>query len=263
MRCGWGRVRWTRVGRRSLSCCGGGRPMVSAVATPTDVSAAAAERLLVLVDRLCAASSVVLVGDDLQWADAMSLGVWTRLRAAVDQLPLLLVGVFRPVPARSELVGARRGPGGDGAVLRLGGLDAVQVSELVGRLVGAALGPRLVGRAGLAGGNPLYVRELVDALAREARIDVDGGVAELVGSGGGGPVSVSAAISARLGFLSEQAAGVLRLAAVLGPRFSVTHLGLLAGRSATDLAGVIAEAVTAGVLVESEGRLAFRHRADS
>ena len=53
--------------------------------------------------------------------------------------------------------------------------------------------------------------------------------------------------------------GVLRLAAVLGPRFSVTHLGLLASRPATDLAGVIAEAVTAGVLVESEGRLAFRH----
>ena len=52
---------------------------------------------------------------------------------------------------------------------------------------------------------------------------------------------------------------MLRLAAVLGPRFSVTHLGLLASRPATDLAGVIAEAVTAGVLVEFEGRLAFRH----
>ena len=147
---------------------------------------------------------------------------------------------------------ARRQLDGNEALLRLSELDGVQVSELVGRLVGAAPGPRLVGRAGLAGGNPLYVRELVDALAREARIEVDAGVAELVGSGGGGPVSVSAAINARLGFLSEQAAGVLRLAAVLGPRFSVTHLGLLAGRSATDLAGVIAEAVTAGVLVESD-----------
>ena len=97
----------------------------------------------------------------------------------------------------------------------------------------------------MAGGNPLYVRELVDALAREARIDVDAGVAELAGSGGGGPVSLGAAINARLGFLSEQATGVLRLAAMLGPRFSVAHLGLLAGRSATDLAGVVAEAITA------------------
>ena len=238
-----------------------GRALVAAQsATPRDVLAAAAERLLVLVDRLCAVSPVVLVGDDLQWADEMSVGLWARLRAAVGQLPLLLVGVCRPVPARRDLVGARGGVGGDGSVLRLGELDAGQVSELVGRLVGAAPGPRLVGRAGLAGGNPLYVRELVDALAREARIDVDAGVAELAGSGGGsGPVSLGAAINARLGFLSEQAVGVLRLAAVLGPRFSVAHLGLLAGRLATDLAGVVAEAVTAGVLVESDGRLGFRH----
>ena len=178
--------------------------------------------------------------------------------AAVDQLPLLLVGVcgrYRP----GGIWLGRVAVGGDGAVLRLGQLDAVQVSELVGRLVGAAPGPRLVGRAGLAGGNPLYVRELVDALAREARIDVDAGVAELAGSGGGGPVSLGAVINARLGFLSEQATGVLRLAAVLGPRFSVAHLGLLAGRSATDLAGVVTEAITAGVLVESDERLAFRH----
>ena len=74
----------------------------SSSATPTDVLAAAAERVLVLVDRLCAVSPVVLVGDDLQWADAMSLAVWARLQAAVGQLPLLLVGVYRPVPARPE-----------------------------------------------------------------------------------------------------------------------------------------------------------------
>ena len=103
-----------------------GRSSVAAeAATPTDVSAAAAERLLALVDRLCAASPVVLVGDDLQWADAMSLGVWTRLRTAVDQLPLLLVGVSRPVPARPELVMARRHLDGNGneALLRLSELD--------------------------------------------------------------------------------------------------------------------------------------------
>ena len=236
----------------------GGLSLVAAQsASPTDALAAAAERLLVLVDRLCTASPMVLVGDDLQWADAMSIGVWTRLQAAVNQLPLLLIGVCRPVPTRAELVEARRG--GDGRVLRLGALNAVQVDELVGRLVKAAPGPRLVGRAGLAGGNPLYVRELIAGLAQEARINVDAGVAELAGSDTSGPASVSAAINARLGFLSEQAVEVLRLAAVLGARFSVAHLALLAGRPATDLAGVTTEAVKAGVWVEADDRLAFRH----
>jgi hypothetical protein len=69
---------------------------------PGGNAVAAAERVLVLVDRLCAVSPVVVV-DDVQWADEVSVSVWHRLAGATAQVPLLLVAVCRPVPVSAGL----------------------------------------------------------------------------------------------------------------------------------------------------------------
>jgi DNA-binding CsgD family transcriptional regulator len=106
------------------------------------------------------------------------------------------------------------------------------------------------------------VREPVDALVREDRVRVAGGVAEVTGANsgdGGGPVSLAAAIQARLGFLSERAAGALQVAALLGSRFSVRELAVVAGLRTPDLVAVVGEAVSAGVVVEAGLDLVFRH----
>jgi DNA-binding CsgD family transcriptional regulator len=230
-----------------------------------DAVAAAAERVLVLVDRLCAVSPVALVVDDLQWADEVSVSVWHRLAGAAAQMPLLVVGVARPVPARPGLAVARQGVvDRGGAVLPVGPLPAAEVGALVAGLVGARPGDGLLAQAGRAGGNPLYVRELVDALVREDRVRVASGVAEVAGGdggdgGGGGPVSLAAAIEGRLGFLSGRAVAVLRVAALLGARFSVRELAVVAGLRAAELVAVVGEAVAAGVVVESGLDLVFRH----
>jgi DNA-binding CsgD family transcriptional regulator len=143
--------------------------------------------------------------------------------------------------------------------LQLGPLGQDQVAALVQRLVSVPPGPQLQGLLGRAGGNPLYVRELVDALSMERHIRVGGGVVELVERGMAPPVSLAAAIGARLSFLSETATRVLRAAAVLGVQFRADHLSLVTGRAPTALTEVIEEATVAGVLAESGTGLVFRH----
>src|SRR5947207_4508788 len=98
---------------------------------------------------------------------------------------------------------------------------------------------------------------MVEALVREDRVRVADGVAELVGPAV--PRSLAAAIGTRLEFLSERARSVLRIAALLGPEPTVADLSVVAGRSAVELAGIVDEAVAAGVLVARDDRMAFRH----
>ncbi len=208
----------------------------------------AAERLLAFIDRLCVAAPVVLVVDDFQWADDASVAVWARLARSVRQLPLLLVSSARPAPGRRELSSLRRSMVADGAAyLPLKALSAEESAGLAGTLLGREADARLLRLVQRASGNPLYIREIVDALAREK----PGGADE--------PASLGAAIADRLGFLSDDTAGVLRIAALLGSEFTVTDLATVAGRGALDLVPVVEEGLATGVLSESGVRFAFRH----
>jgi DNA-binding CsgD family transcriptional regulator/tetratricopeptide (TPR) repeat protein len=223
---------------------------------------AAVEEILAAVDRLCASSPVVLVAEDLQWADEASVLAWYRLSRAVSQLPLLVVGSFRSGSDRNDMARLRRSlTAHQGTVIELGPLAEPEMGVLVEGLVGAQPGKRLTSLLGWAGGNPLYARELVDGLARGGRIQVEGGIAELTGGQGltQVPESVSAAVAERLAHLPDDMIGALRWAAVLGTEFSVTDLAVVTGRPAGDLLDVIGTAQVAGVVADGDHGLAFRH----
>jgi DNA-binding CsgD family transcriptional regulator/tetratricopeptide (TPR) repeat protein len=222
-----------------------------------DLSAAAAEQLLALVDEVCAAKPTVLVVDDLQWADEATVALWRRLAGSVRQLPLLLIGVMRPVPQRDCLL-ALRAVVDPAERIRLGRLSDAAVAELVASLAGGKPADGLMRLADGAAGNPLYLTELVDALARGDCLAVDeAGVAEL--TGGRTPSSLAEAIADRLGFLPRPVREVLRLAALLGVDFSVSDLTTVSGKGMAELLPALEEARAAGVLAASGHDLAFRH----
>src|SRR5580693_8944562 len=224
-----------------------------------DVPVSGVEMLMALADELCAAAPTVMVIDDLQWADDASLLVWHQLAASIDQLRLLLVGTCRPGSRRAEVrqvraAVVRRG----GAVVSLGPLPEADVAVLVAAMVGAPPGEALRRLTARAAGNPLYVRELIDALVREQAVEIRP-TAEVSAAGEQLPASLAAVLSDRLSAVSAQTAQMLRTGSLLGGKFAVTDLAALLRRPVSDLAGGLQEAVAAGLLVGSGTELAFRH----
>jgi len=223
----------------------------------TDVPAVLAEQLLALVAEEYAVRPTILVIDDLQWADHASVALWGRLARSASRVPLLLVGTLRPVPQREDVLALRRAAD-DAVRLQLAGLTAAEVADLVAALAGGRPGGSLLRLADGAAGNPLYVTELVAALARGSRLTItEAGAAEL--AGGSVPGSLSAAIADRLGFAAGPVREVLQAAALLGVEFAVHDLAIVLHRSAADLIPAVEEARAAGVLAESGTGLGFRH----
>jgi len=223
----------------------------------TDVPAVLAEQLLALVAEQYAVRPTILVIDDLQWADQASITLWGRLAWSARQVPLLVVGMMRPVPQRDDLVALRRVVD-DADRLQLTGLTGAAAADLVAALAGGRPDGNLRRLADGAAGNPLYVTELVAALARGSQLAItEAGTAEL--AGGSAPSSLSAAIADRLGFVAGPVREVLRAAALLGMDFAVPDLAIVLGRSVADLIPAVNEACAVGVLAESGYSLGFRH----
>jgi DNA-binding CsgD family transcriptional regulator len=223
----------------------------------TDVPAVLAEQLLALVAEQCAIQPTILVIDDLQWADQASVTLWGRLARSARQVPLLLAGMMRPAPQRDDLLALRR-VADDATRIQLTGLTGTAVADLVTALAGGTPDRNLLRLADGAAGNPLYVTELVAALARGSGLTItEAGAAEL--AGGSAPGSLSAAIADRLGFVAGPVRDVLRAAALLGTDFAVSDLAIVLGRNVADLIPAVDEACAVGVLAESGHRLGFRH----
>jgi DNA-binding CsgD family transcriptional regulator len=223
----------------------------------TDVPAVLAEQLLALVAEQCAVRPTVLVVDDLQWADQASIILWGRLARSARQVPLLLIGMTRPVPHRDDVLALRRVVD-DGARLQLSGLTAAAVTDLVAALAGGKPDDNLLRLANGAAGNPLYVTELIAALTRGSRLAItESGDAEVASDSV--PGSLSAVIADRVGFVAGPVREVLKAAALLGADFAVSDLAIVLGRSVADLVPAVDEACAVGMLAESSHGLAFRH----
>lgn len=222
------------------------------------------ETILTLMDRWTALGPVLLVLDDAQWADPSSLLILRRLAETVRELPLVMIVATRSVPDNGSLSSVLAEFVPDARLL-LGPLNKHDVGVMAQRVIGSPAGPELTEILAGAGGNPLYVMELVAALSQEGVISVVDGVAD-VGIRLDGdrwrhylPKSLSEAILQRLSFLPDIARQVLPMAAVLGPSIEVVELSKVLGAAVIDIWQAVRIAVDTELLIEEEGEFVFRH----
>ncbi|WP_101784285.1 ATP-binding protein [Nonomuraea indica] len=235
---------------------------------PVDDPRAERHRLFRAVHALLAAvGPVVLVVEDLHWADD---GTRDLLRFLTDQPPggLALVVTFRredlPVPGLPFGHAYRHPPGVNSEVVELAPLDVAGVALMAGGLLGraglpAAFAARLHERTA---GVPFVVEEVVRSLLADA----GGAAAGEVGEEPKAldriavPLLLREAMAERLAGLSPAALRVVRAAAVLKLPADEPLIAAVSGDvGAQDGAG-LCEALKAGVLMEhADGQHGFRH----
>ena len=241
-----------------LAVGGGGERGPITVTSDPGLRFRAVDAFTDLAEELALSGPLVIGVDDLQWADPSSLLTLAALSRRLAYLPVALIGCLRPSPRGPELdrlAGALAAAGARHLVLR--GLAKDAVTELVAEAVAAVPGRGLLAGISGAAGNPLFVTELLAALAQEDAIEIADGRAEVAETTL--PPSLRLTIVRRISFLPDDTLQTLRTASILGTSFTLTDLATVTDRSALELAVALTEAVRAQVLEDDGDQLRFRH----
>ena len=169
-----------------------------------------------LLEVLAARQPLVLLLDDLHWADSGSVELLGSLLRHPPGAPVLIALAVRPrqLPVRLSASRERARRGGTLARFELGALSAQETRELLGTTIGGGVAAALHDQSG---GNPFYVQQLARALHR--RLDAMPAAAELSLAGIDVPPTVAAALTEELALLDGDVRRVLEGAAVAGDPF--------------------------------------------
>lgn len=211
-----------------------------------------------VINAAAAEHPVVLVLEDLHVADPASLDVLPLLAPRLAGRPVTVVATLRPLPHPPELDRALdRLVAGGARHLMLKPLPPGDVSALAASLLGSLPQGGLLRHLRAAGGNPLFVTQLVGALVDDGRIESSNGGADVTEDTP--PPSLDGLLTRHLSGLDEQTRALLRHAAVLGPRFAVSALVATTGQRVTEMLPNLRQAVTVGILRDDDDRLRFGH----
>ncbi|MET0596954.1 MAG: adenylate/guanylate cyclase domain-containing protein [Mesorhizobium sp.] len=183
-----------------------------------------------IIERRLALSPLLIVVEDLHWADAVSL---EALRFVIDRLErtqLMLLVTYRPSLEGDPLDAARIGH----TTLRLPPLGRADADALLDAYFGAgwdAQAPQMRERiVAQAGGNPLFAEEIVRGLVEQGRLarTTEGWRASASADAADIPPTLEAMLLARLDRLPPDARRLAQEAAVIGARFESTLLAAAA-----------------------------------
>jgi len=220
-----------------------------------------------LVDRAASRRPLLIVLDDLHWADKPTLLLLRHMLRLPGSSRLMVLGIFRDVEVDPEhplvelIADMRRERRFER--LALEGLDERETDELVAARLDASPSAGFVrGLRTQTEGNPFFIEEALRSLveSRAVRSGVVAGEQALASMGV--PESVADVILRRLGRISEAARDVLTAAAVIGREFDLRIVEALLDIPAARVLDATEEAIAAGLIGEVAGsfdRFMFCH----
>ncbi|MEW9529715.1 AAA family ATPase [Microbispora sp. NPDC049125] len=194
-----------------------------------------------LVDALAAPAGLLLVLDDVHWADDATLEFLDHVVRHPPPGPVLVAVAYRPAQAAPRLATLAGAAGPRGHEVSVGPLSPQEVEQFLGPAVGPGRSRALYEASG---GNPFYL----EALARMG----DTEVAAL-------PPTVLAALRVELGDLSPDALLVAQAAAVAADEFEPAVTAVAAEVPHGTALAALDELVVRDIVRAASGRFRFRH----
>lgn len=248
----WRRVLNTLAGPDTWARITGGE--ITAGSSSDDLAAARYRAVADAADALTAAAAdtgLLIVLEDLQWADPTSLFLLRELAGNLQGSRLLVVATCRDVAGgqwRESLGELARLPGLQ--LLRLGALRAADVTDILGT-AGVSVGPDLAELVqARSEGNPLYASTLARLLAARPATAMDTDeVARIVGSS----PEVSHLVTSLLRGLDPEVSAAVAAASVLGGDSTPDLVKSVCG-TADDMASALSAAAVSGLVAPVPGR---------
>ena len=203
---------------------------------------------------------LVLVIDDLQWADPDSLRVLEHLAVDLASMQVLLVVTVRPLDDHSPaalvdcLAEFARVRGG--VQLPLTGLRVADVERWLASRADVVV-PHAVAELvhDRTGGNPLFIKEVTELLAAEGRLE-DAAAAKVARAI---PSGVQFVVRRRVSRLPHASQQLLSVVAVVGQAFDLHTLSAAAGHDLAVVLDALEPALDAGLIVERDAEFVFSH----
>ncbi len=217
------------------------------------------EEIVDLVESWCTRSPVLLVVEDIHWADQATLSTILSVVRQLTLEQLLVVVTARPSPRSAGVARLLEDLAAGGArALDLLPLTPDDVALLARQVLGAPPGPELCVVLAKAGGNPLWVMAMLRSLADEGLLNgtadgIEATTSEL-------PASLGDLVVRRLQPLPTETLELLQITAVLGDRVSLHDVAVVAHRPAVEVAGQLGEAFDTQLLETADERVVFRHQ---
>jgi DNA-binding SARP family transcriptional activator len=211
-----------------------------------DPTVAVVQTAQAMVRAMATERSLILVIDDLQWADETSLLVWHALHRLTGELPVLLISAGRTLPANRSLHLLRSVlPYGGTRVVELPPLGDDDARAVVRSAHAGALDPQtLADVVAAAAGNPCYLRHLSATAGRY---------------GAAVAPPIAAAVNEHLSVLTDGTRDLLRAIAFLGDDPVLADLAAVTWQPAPALVRRVDEALASGLVVRKGPGLRFRH----